>query len=71
MKIKEALALPIGMIFLSIAILMGKFLPANNLFDFIEGLFSGLSIALNIYYIFVIAKKQKWESQIITKYARN
>jgi len=58
MKIQQVLALPIGMIFLAIAILMEKFLPVNNLFDFIEGLFTGLSIALNIYYIFVITKNK-------------
>jgi len=56
MKIKQVLALPIGMIFLGIAILMDKFLPANRLYDFMVGLFTGLSLVLNIYYIFAIAK---------------
>jgi len=58
MKLEKVLALPIGMICLAIAILMGKFLPVTNLFDFIEGLLTGLSIVLNIYYIFVIAKNR-------------
>jgi len=35
MKIKQVLALPVGMIFLAIAIMMEKFLPANHLYDFI------------------------------------
>jgi len=59
MKIKQVLALPIGMIFLAIAILMEKFLPSNHLFDFMVGLFTGLSLVLNIYYIFAIAKNEK------------
>ena len=58
MKIQQVLALPIGMIFLAIAILMEKFLSTNNFLDFIEGFFTGLSIVLNIYYIFVIAKNK-------------
>jgi len=58
MKLEKVLALPIGMICLAIAILMGKFLPVTNLFDFIEGLLTGLSIVLNIYYIFVIVKNK-------------
>jgi len=58
MKIKQVLALPVGMIFLAIAIMMEKFLPANHLYDFIEGLFTGLSIVLNIYFIFVITKNK-------------
>ena len=69
LKIKEVLALPIGMICLAIAILMEKFLPITNLFDFIEGLLTGLSIVLNIYYIFVIAKKSKSHTTI--EYASN
>ena len=58
MKLEKVLALPIGMICLAIAILMGKFLPVTNLFDFIEGLLTGLSIVLNIFYIFVIVKNK-------------
>ena len=59
MKNEKGLVLPVGMICLAIAILMQKFLPANNHLDFIEGLFMGLSIALNLYYIFAISRKIK------------
>ncbi|MCX6236061.1 MAG: hypothetical protein NTY07_00660 [Bacteroidia bacterium] len=59
MKRQQVLALPIGMICLAIAILMEKFLPANNFLDFIEGLLTGLSIVLNIYYIFAVSHKNK------------
>ena len=58
-KLQQVLALPIGMIFLAIAILMEKFLNGNSLFDFIEGMLTGLSIVLNIYYIFAVAHKNK------------
>jgi hypothetical protein len=61
MKNKKLLALPIGMILLGIGILMEKFLPGNNVLDFIEGFLIGLSMVLNIYYIFVIALKRKQE----------
>jgi hypothetical protein len=57
MEHKQLLAMPIGMILLAIAILMERYLPANNILNFIEGLFTGLSIALNIYYVFVISRK--------------
>lgn len=59
MKLKQALAMPIGMLLLAVAILMGKFLPHNNLFDFIVGMLTGLSIVLNIYYIVTISHKSK------------
>jgi hypothetical protein len=57
MKNKQLLALPIGIILLGISLLMGRFLPATNLFDFLEGLLIGLSIALNIAYIFYQSRK--------------
>jgi hypothetical protein len=59
MKLKQALAMPIGMILLAIAIIMGKFLPHNNIFDFVVGILTGLSIVLNLYYIFIISQKSK------------
>jgi len=61
MKLKQALAMPIGILLLSVAILMGKFLPHNNIFDFIVGILTGLSIVLNIYYIVAISQKSKRE----------
>jgi uncharacterized protein YqhQ len=59
MRLQQVLVLPIGMILLTSALLMEKYLPANNLLDFIEGLFTGLSIVLNIYYIFVVSKMKQ------------
>lgn len=52
--ITEKPILPIGMICLAIAILVGRYgtsLPGS---DFIEGFFVGLSIALNLYYVYKI-----------------
>lgn len=66
MKIKEVLALPIGMVFLAIAILMEKFLPANNVRDFIEVLLMGLSVILNVYYCGILYQKNEKK-----KYASN
>jgi hypothetical protein len=59
MKNEKCLVLPLSMICLAIVILMEKFLPANNFLDFIEGLFTGLSLTLNVYYIFAISQKNK------------
>jgi hypothetical protein len=61
MKRKQLLTMPIGVLFLAIALLIGRFLPGNNLFNFLEGLFIGLSIALNIYSVIVTSKKIKKE----------
>jgi Ca2+/Na+ antiporter len=66
MKIEEVLARPIGMVFLAIAILIEKFLPANNVLDFIEGLLMGLSVILNIYYCGILYQKNEKK-----KYASN
>lgn len=62
MKTKNFLAMPIGIILMAIAIIMMKFLPSNNIFDFIEGFLIGLSIVLNIFYIYSISKKNIKES---------
>jgi hypothetical protein len=59
MKLKQALAMPIGMLLLAVAILMGKFLPHSKIFDFVEGILTGLSIVFNIYYIVAISQKTK------------
>ncbi len=57
MKFQNALTLPIGMIFLATAMVMEKFLPGNDLYDFVEGVLIGLSVILNIYYIGISVKK--------------
>jgi hypothetical protein len=59
MKRKQLLAMPIGVLFLALALLIGRFLPSNNIFNFMEGLFIGLSIVLNVYYVIVTSKKVK------------
>jgi hypothetical protein len=61
MKTNDVLAMPIGLTLLAIAILMMKFLPATSVFDFTEGFLIGLSIVLNIYYIYVVSKNNKKE----------
>ena len=61
MKLKYILTLPVGMVLLAIAILMEKFLPSNNILDFLVGLLIGLSLVLNIYYIVAMIRKTKKE----------
>jgi len=63
MKLKYILTLPLGMVLLAIAILMGKFLPAGNYLDFIEGFLIGVSVVLNLYYIVAIIRHTKKESK--------
>ena len=50
-------AFPFGMVLLAIAILMDRYLPENNLVDFIDGLLLGLSLVLNIGYVFNCSRK--------------
>jgi hypothetical protein len=59
MKNERNLALSIGIICLAVALLMVEFLPANNFLNFFEGVFIGLSIALNFYYMFTVSRKNK------------
>jgi hypothetical protein len=59
MKRRQLLSMPFGVLFLAIALLIGKFLPDYNIYNFLEGLFIGLSIVLNIYYLAVVYKKNK------------
>ncbi|HEY3370239.1 MAG TPA: hypothetical protein VGK10_05280 [Prolixibacteraceae bacterium] len=52
MKYQQLLAYPIGTLLLAIALLMGRFLPGSHVVDFLEGLFIGLSIVLNLSFAF-------------------
>lgn len=52
MNNQPVLTWPLGTGLFAIAILMNRFLPATNLFDFIEGFLTGLSIVLNLRYAF-------------------
>ena len=63
MKQSRLLTQPIGMICLAVAILMGKFLPGNNLNDFIEGFLIGISIVLNIRFIVINSTVNKRSQQ--------
>lgn len=58
MKLKQV-SLPVGVMLLAIAILIDKYLPQSNLLDFIQGLCTGLSIVLNCYYIFSLARQKQ------------
>ncbi len=59
MKQSQILTLPIGMILLAIAILIEKYSPQSNCLDFIIGLLLGLSVLLNIAYIYFLIRKIK------------
>ena len=48
MKNKQFLTLPFGLIFLAIALIIERFFPENDGFDFIAGFLIGLSIVLNL-----------------------
>ena len=52
MKSKQFLALPFGLIFLAVSILIERYGPDNNGWDFIAGFLFGLSIVLNMSYIY-------------------
>ena len=55
---RPILTLPVGTVFFAIALLMERFLPATNLFDFLAGLFIGLSIVLNLSYAWHRSRKR-------------
>ncbi len=57
MKYKQFSELPIGVLLLAIALLIERFLPENNVFDFTVGLLIGLSIVLNLKYAYKRSKK--------------
>jgi len=57
MKIKQLSAIPIGIVLLGIDIMMRRYFHVNNLEDFIQGLLIGLSIALNLRYVFNHSRK--------------
>lgn len=59
MKPRYILTLPLGMILLAIAIILGKFAPSGNFIDFIQGLLLGMSVVLNLYCIVAIIHHTK------------
>lgn len=61
MQQKYVLTLPLGMILLTISILMDKYLPSNNILDFIETFLIGLSLVSNLYFIRSIIKTSREE----------
>jgi hypothetical protein len=58
LKNKQALSLPLGAGFLAIGLVLGRFLPGNNLSDFLQGFLVGLSIVLNLSDAFSRFKKR-------------
>jgi len=59
MKYQKFSALPLGVIFLAVALVMQRFLPISNLVNFSVGLLIGLSIVLNIYYCGILYQKRE------------
>lgn len=56
----QSVAMPIGMISLVIAIILTRYFKETNLLNFISGFLFGLSIVLNLYYIYKVqANKRK------------
>jgi len=53
------LYMPVGMICLAIAVLMDKYMDDGTFIDFIKGVLYGLSIGLNLFYIFALTNKNK------------
>jgi hypothetical protein len=51
-------ALAIGMISLVLGILLGRYAPSTSLFDFMEGLFYGLSLVLNTFTLVLLGKQR-------------
>jgi hypothetical protein len=57
MNYQQVLTWPLGAGLFAVAILMNRFLPATDLFNFIEGFLTGLSIVLNLRYAFNRSKR--------------
>jgi len=57
MKIKQLSAFPIGVVLLAITILMDRYLPVNNVVDFIQGMLLGLSLVLLFKYYYKRSRK--------------
>lgn len=52
------LALPIGLLALVSAILMGRYLPPNEGLNFVEGFLFGVSLVFNMGYILGLRRQQ-------------
>ena len=61
MKLKDETILSIGMMSLSIGILVGRFTyfeySGFSISDFLEGVLYGLSLVMNLFYLFKKSKK--------------
>ena len=51
-KTLQSVSLPVGMISLATGIILSRYFPASNTLDFITGVLFGLSIVLNIFYLY-------------------
>jgi len=56
-KNKETM-LAIGMISLTLSIIFGRYSNENTLFTFLEGMFIGLSLILNLTFLLLYRKEQ-------------
>lgn len=63
MKMKKILSMPVGAILLAIALIIERFVPTSNISSFFIGMFIGLSLVLNIYYLIIVSKEKKKEIQ--------
>jgi hypothetical protein len=57
--LNRLLMAPFGGILLVVAIIMNKYCPETSSFDFITGFLFGLSLVLNIAYIFLLTSKKR------------
>jgi hypothetical protein len=57
MKQKQLLTLPIGLILLAVGIMIERFFPEKDGSDFIAGFLIGMSIVLNLTYIYKRSKR--------------
>jgi len=57
MKCNQLSTLPFGVLLFAIALLIERFLPENNVFDFIAGFLIGFSIVINLGSFFKHLKK--------------
>lgn len=55
----QPIAMPVGMVCLVIAIILSRYVAATKLVDFITGFLYGISIVLNLYYIYTVARNKR------------
>jgi hypothetical protein len=61
LEIRKEILLSLGMFSLTISIILGNFLPERPLITFLEGIFTGLSLVMNISYLIKNRKEKNIE----------